>query len=57
MSGPDGLPTAPDATEFKKAYATFVRQLREYSPRTKIVCSVGPMMNDNYPLAASTGPR
>ncbi|MFY0527043.1 SGNH/GDSL hydrolase family protein [Archangium gephyra] len=49
VSGPDKLPTAPDATEFKKAYAAFVRQLREYYPRAKIVCSVGPMMNDNYP--------
>jgi lysophospholipase L1-like esterase len=49
VTGPDGLPTAPDPTGFKNAYAAFVRQLREYYPQAKIICSVGPMMNDNYP--------
>jgi lysophospholipase L1-like esterase len=48
---PEGetLPTAPDENGFKSAYKAFVRQLRVYYPHAKIVCSVGPMMNDNYP--------
>jgi lysophospholipase L1-like esterase len=45
----DTLPSAPDEKGFKDAYKAFVRQLREYYPSAKIICSVGPMMNDNYP--------
>lgn len=48
---PEGqtLPSAPDQNGFKNAYATFVRKLHAYYPQAKIVCSVGPMMNNNYP--------
>jgi lysophospholipase L1-like esterase len=42
-------PSAPPEEEFKAAYGNFVRRLHEYYPNAKIVCSVGPMMNDNYP--------
>lgn len=47
--GEDGLPSAPDARAFKDAYAAFVRKLRGYYPKAKIVCAVGPMMNDSFP--------
>lgn len=49
VRGDDGVPSAPPAEEFKKAYEVFVRQLRGYYPAAQIICSVGPMMNDNYP--------
>jgi lysophospholipase L1-like esterase len=42
-------PSAPPAEPFKAAYASFVRKLRSLYPSAKIVCSIGPMMNDNYP--------
>ncbi|WP_257462888.1 SGNH/GDSL hydrolase family protein [Archangium lipolyticum] len=42
-------PHAPPKEEFKAAYRDFILQLREYYPHAKIVASVGPMMNDNYP--------
>jgi lysophospholipase L1-like esterase len=45
----DKIPTAPPPEEFKAAYAAFVQQLRKYYPEAKIVCSIGPMMNDNFP--------
>ena len=44
-----GVPHWPDPERFKAAYGRFVRTLREYFPRAKIVCSIGPLMNDNYP--------
>jgi lysophospholipase L1-like esterase len=43
------LPTSPPPEEFKAAYAAFVRRLRGYYPEAKIICSIGPMMNDNFP--------
>ncbi|MFE8604118.1 SGNH/GDSL hydrolase family protein [Archangium violaceum] len=49
VTGDDKLPTSPPEKEFKDAYAAFVVQLREYYPNAKIICTVGPMMNDNYP--------
>lgn len=45
----DPLPSAPPADEFTAAYAAFLRRLRELYPNAKIIASVGPMMNDNYP--------
>jgi lysophospholipase L1-like esterase len=45
----ENVPTAPPAEPFKAAYATFVRRLRDYYPAAHIICSIGPMMNDNYP--------
>lgn len=45
----DTLPSAPDEQGFKAAYAAFVRKLRGYYPEARIICSVGPMMNNNYP--------
>ena len=45
-----GTPSAPPAEEFKNAYARFVSQLRSYYPNAVIICSVGPLMNDNYPM-------
>lgn len=44
-----GKPSAPDEGPFNDAYAAFVHQLRGWYPQAKIICSVGPMMNDNYP--------
>jgi lysophospholipase L1-like esterase len=43
------LPSAPPEDEFKEAYKSFVLRLRKLYPHATIVCSVGPMMNDNYP--------
>lgn len=43
------LPTSPPPEPFKAAYAAFVRKLRGYYPNAKIICSIGPMMNDNFP--------
>jgi lysophospholipase L1-like esterase len=43
------LPTPPPPEEFKAAYAAFVQRLRGYYPEAKIICSIGPMMNDNFP--------
>ncbi|QRN97304.1 acetyl xylan esterase [Archangium violaceum] len=43
------LPHPPPEQPFKDAYRDFVVQLREYYPNAKIICSIGPMMNDNYP--------
>ena len=43
------LPTAPPPEEFKRAYADFVKRLRKLYPDAKIICSIGPMMNDNFP--------
>ncbi len=45
----DNLPTAPEPAPFKETYARFVQRLRGYYPSAHIICSVGPMMNDNYP--------
>jgi lysophospholipase L1-like esterase len=45
----DKIPTSPPPEEFKAAYATFVQRLRELYPAARIVCSIGPMMNDNFP--------
>ncbi len=42
-------PTAPPGEPFKAAYADFVRKLRRYYPQATIVCSIGPLMNDNFP--------
>jgi lysophospholipase L1-like esterase len=44
-----GIPHWPDPTAFKAAYRDFVKDLRGYFPNAQIVCSVGPLMNDNYP--------
>ncbi|PTL75509.1 SGNH/GDSL hydrolase family protein [Vitiosangium sp. GDMCC 1.1324] len=44
-----GIPSAPPADEFKLAYARFIWDLRAMYPHAKIIASVGPMMNDNYP--------
>lgn len=41
--------TAPNPDDFKKAYADFIHQLREYYPSAKIICTVGPTMNNYYP--------
>ncbi|MGZ3459890.1 MAG: GDSL-type esterase/lipase family protein, partial [Archangium sp.] len=43
------LPSAPPAEPFEEAYAAFVQQLRVYYPDAKIICAVGPMVNDYYP--------
>ncbi len=43
------LPTPPDGEGFKAAYKRFVRKLRGYYPDAIIVCSIGPLMNDNFP--------
>ncbi|WNG19206.1 GDSL-type esterase/lipase family protein [Cystobacter fuscus] len=43
-------PSAPPAKPFQQAYKAFVQQLRGYYPDAKIVCSIGPLMNDNYPV-------
>ncbi|MFY0562545.1 GDSL-type esterase/lipase family protein [Archangium lansingense] len=48
----EGTPTAPPAEEFKAAYRKFLLDLVGYYPSTKIIASVGPMMNDNYPEGA-----
>lgn len=42
-------PSAPPADPFKQAYKRFVTQLRSYYPQAKIICTIGPLMNDNYP--------
>jgi hypothetical protein len=42
-------PTAPDLELFKAAYVGFLQKLREYYPDAKIICTVGPTMNDYYP--------
>ena len=44
-----GVPSGPPAEPFKEAYAQFVKDLVSYYPQAQIVCSVGPLMNDNYP--------
>jgi lysophospholipase L1-like esterase len=43
------VPTEPPEAEFKAAYKQFVLRLRQLYPHALIVCSVGPLMNDNYP--------
>jgi len=45
----DKVPTAPEAEPFKAAYASFVGRLLQLYPSAHIICSIGPMMNDNYP--------
>jgi lysophospholipase L1-like esterase len=44
-----GLPSAPPSEPFQQAYAAFVRELRATYPSARIVCAVGPMLNDSYP--------
>jgi lysophospholipase L1-like esterase len=39
----------PNPDLFKAAYKDFVQELREAYPAAKIICTVGPTMNDNYP--------
>ncbi len=43
------LPTAPDADLFRAAYMSFLTRLRGFYPSARIVCTVGPTMNDFYP--------
>ncbi|HEX8438478.1 SGNH/GDSL hydrolase family protein [Archangium sp.] len=43
------MPTPPDPEGFKQAYKDFVLKLRRYYPEATIVCSIGPLMNDNFP--------
>jgi lysophospholipase L1-like esterase len=42
-------PSAPPSKPFQDAYKAFIRQLHGYYPQAKIVCTIGPLMNDNYP--------
>ena len=52
-ASPISLPaasSAPPAEPFKQAYKRFVTDLRTFYPQAKIVCSIGPLMNDNYPV-------
>ncbi|QRK10951.1 acetyl xylan esterase [Archangium violaceum] len=44
-----GTPSAPPKEAFQTAYENFVRKLRELYPAAKIVCTIGPTMNDTYP--------
>jgi lysophospholipase L1-like esterase len=39
----------PDAALFTQAYEEFVTRLRGRYPQARIVCAVGPMLNDYYP--------
>jgi len=39
-----------DSTSFVNAYITFVKKLRTYYPNAHIICCVGSMMSDNFPV-------
>lgn len=39
----------PDSTRFTTAYKAFVTRLRSQYPQARIICAVGPLMNDWYP--------
>ncbi|MFL5352016.1 SGNH/GDSL hydrolase family protein [Archangium sp.] len=45
----DFAPGVPDSTRFTTAYKDFVTRLRGQYPQARILCAVGPMMNDWYP--------
>lgn len=45
----DFAPGIPDATRFTTAYKDFVTRLRGQYPQARIICAVGPLMNDRYP--------
>lgn len=45
-----GAPVDLPKEAFQTAYANFVRKLRElYGSETKIICTIGPTLNDTYP--------
>jgi hypothetical protein len=41
--------TALDDLRFKEAYRGFIQTVRGNYPHAKIVCTVGPMMSDDWP--------
>lgn len=45
----DFAPGTPDADRFTAAYQDFVARLRSHYPQARIICAVGPIMNDWYP--------
>jgi lysophospholipase L1-like esterase len=45
----DFAPGTPDAAQFSQAYKDFIARLRRDYPAAKIICAVGPMLNDYYP--------
>lgn len=45
----DFIQGVPDSAAFQAAYRSFVSQLRSHYPNARILCVVGPMLNDYYP--------
>ena len=39
-----------DAINFKTTYSNFIKKLHDYYPNANIICAVGCMMSDNYPV-------